>query len=124
MSMELLCQTGHIRRPPQKEEAQRRLISGETPLLVVSLRAGAGLDGLQKVCRTAVFGSVPEKADFDFSAGRRIRNPLGASYFKRVVTMSSHTRFEIIGSDSVGFRSVDQAFLEEQILLRLTDFPT
>lgn len=48
---------------PQKEEAKRKFMAGETPLLLISLRSGAGLDGLQKVCRTVVF------AELDWSPG-------------------------------------------------------
>jgi hypothetical protein len=44
--------------PRQKEESKRRFVAGETPLLMMSLRAGAGVDGLQKVCRTVVFGEL------------------------------------------------------------------
>lgn len=44
--------------PTQKDEAKRRFTAGETPLLIISLRAGAGLDGLQYVCRTVVFGEL------------------------------------------------------------------
>ena len=43
---------------PQKEEAKRRFIAGETPVLIMSLRAGAGIDGLQHVCRTVVVGEL------------------------------------------------------------------
>jgi SNF2 family DNA or RNA helicase len=42
----------------QKEEAKRRFVSGETPVLIMSLRSGAGLDGLQAVCRTVVIGEL------------------------------------------------------------------
>ena len=42
----------------QKEEAKRRFLAGETPVLMMSLRAGAGLDGLQGSCRTVVFGEL------------------------------------------------------------------
>lgn len=42
----------------EKQEALRRFTSGETPILIMSLRAGAGVDGLQKVCRTVVFGEL------------------------------------------------------------------
>lgn len=35
-----------------------RFIRGETPLLVLSLRSGSGLDGLQKVCSRVVFGEL------------------------------------------------------------------
>ncbi|GAC1393635.1 MAG: hypothetical protein NVSMB47_01280 [Polyangiales bacterium] len=44
--------------PTQKDEARRRFLDGETPILLMSLRAGAGLDGLQQVCRTIVFGEL------------------------------------------------------------------
>lgn len=42
----------------QKDEARRRFVAGESPLLIMSLRAGAGLDGLQGHCRTVVFGEI------------------------------------------------------------------
>lgn len=41
-----------------KEEARRRFIEGKTKVLIMSLRAGAGLDGLQHVCRTTVHGEL------------------------------------------------------------------
>lgn len=44
--------------PTQKALARDRFINGDTNLLVLSLRAGAGLDGLQKVSRTVVFGEI------------------------------------------------------------------
>jgi SNF2 family DNA or RNA helicase len=44
---------------PQKEESKRRFVDGETPLLIMSLRSGAGLDGLQYAgCRVAVFAEL------------------------------------------------------------------
>lgn len=43
---------------PQKEESKRRFVAGETDLLIISLRSGAGLDGLQSVCKIAVFGEL------------------------------------------------------------------
>jgi len=43
---------------PQKEEAKRRFISGEARVLMMSLRAGAGLDGLQGSCNLVVFGEL------------------------------------------------------------------
>jgi superfamily II DNA or RNA helicase len=49
--------------PAEKEDAKKRFLSGKTNLLIMSLRSGAGIDGLQKVCRTAVFGEL------DWSAG-------------------------------------------------------
>lgn len=42
----------------QKDEAARRFTSGQTKVLIMSLRAGAGLDGLQHACRTVVTGEL------------------------------------------------------------------
>lgn len=44
--------------PAQKEEAKRAFIAGKSPILIMSLRSGAGTDGLQHVCRTEVFGEL------------------------------------------------------------------
>jgi len=42
----------------QKAEALTRFKKGETPVLCMSLRSGAALDGLQYVCRTVVIGEL------------------------------------------------------------------
>jgi SNF2 family DNA or RNA helicase len=42
----------------QKEVALQRFKNGETPVLIMSLRSGAGVDGLQTHCRTVVFGEL------------------------------------------------------------------
>ncbi len=44
--------------PAAKEREIKRFIAGDTPVAILSLRAGAGLDGLQHVCRTVVFGEL------------------------------------------------------------------
>lgn len=44
--------------PTQKEESVRRFMEGETKVFIISLRSGAGLDGLQKICRTIVVGEL------------------------------------------------------------------
>lgn len=49
--------------PSQKQFARDRFEKGETPILLMSLRAGAGIDGFQHVCRTVVF------AELDWSPG-------------------------------------------------------
>lgn len=41
-----------------KEAAVEKFVRGESNLLIVSLRSGAGLDGLQFRCRTPVFGEL------------------------------------------------------------------
>lgn len=44
--------------PKQKEEAKRRFINGESKVMILSLRSGAGLDGLQESCSTVVLGEL------------------------------------------------------------------
>jgi len=52
-----------LQTPKQKQESKRAFLAGETKLMFMSLRAGAGLDGLQAVCSTPVY------AEFDYSPG-------------------------------------------------------
>ena len=55
----------------QKEEAKQAFMSGESKVLMMSLRAGAGLDGLQHCCRTVVFGELDwSPGVHDQNAGR------------------------------------------------------
>lgn len=42
----------------QKNDAKQAFLSGKTNLLIMSLRSGAGLDGLQHHCSTVVFGEL------------------------------------------------------------------
>lgn len=44
--------------PKQKEDSLKRFTSGDTNLFIISLRSGAGIDGLQKVCHTVVVGEL------------------------------------------------------------------
>lgn len=44
--------------PKQKAEAARAFVEGEAEILILSLRSGAGLDGLQKVASLVVFGEL------------------------------------------------------------------
>lgn len=41
-----------------KLEAKERFIEGDAQIMVMSLRSGAGVDGLQNVCSTVVFGEL------------------------------------------------------------------
>lgn len=43
---------------PQKEAAKKSFVAGDSQVLVMSLRSGAGLDGLQFASRTVVFGEL------------------------------------------------------------------
>lgn len=42
----------------QKDENARRFMFGDSRVLIMSLRSGAGLDGLQQVCNVIVFGEL------------------------------------------------------------------
>lgn len=44
--------------PAAKEREINRFRNGDTPIAILSLRSGAGLDGLQATCRTVVFGEL------------------------------------------------------------------
>jgi SNF2-related domain len=44
--------------PSQKNTNANRFINGDSRVLLLSLRSGAGIDGLQEVCSTVVFGEV------------------------------------------------------------------
>ena len=44
--------------PTQKAESFKRFTEGDARVLVMSLRSGAGLDGLQEICSTLVFGEL------------------------------------------------------------------
>ena len=42
----------------QKEESIKKFIEGDSRICIISLRSGAGLDGLQKVCNVIVHGEL------------------------------------------------------------------
>src|SRR3954453_4676127 len=42
----------------KKEAAKARFLDGETDILIMSLRSGAGVDGLQARCATGIFGEL------------------------------------------------------------------
>jgi len=44
--------------PKQKQAAKEAFLKGDAHVLMMSLRAGAGLDGLQDCCSTVVFGEL------------------------------------------------------------------
>jgi hypothetical protein len=44
--------------PTQKAASFERFVHGDAQVLIISLRAGAGLDGLQKACHVAVHGEL------------------------------------------------------------------
>ncbi|KKL66074.1 hypothetical protein LCGC14_2148600, partial [marine sediment metagenome] len=44
--------------PAKKRKEKARFMAGKTKLLIMSLRSGTGLNGLQNGCATAVFGEL------------------------------------------------------------------
>ena len=60
--------------PKQKANAKDAFVNGDCRLLIISLRAGAGLDGLQSVCKVGVFGEL------DWSPGVHVQ--CGGRYWR------------------------------------------
>ena len=44
--------------PAQKEASRAAFVEGNCPVMIMSLRSGSGLDGLQKVCKVVAFGEL------------------------------------------------------------------
>jgi SNF2 family DNA or RNA helicase len=53
-----VCYYTGTESPSQKEQSKMDFITGEKKVMFISLRSGAGLDGLQQVCKTVVFGEL------------------------------------------------------------------
>lgn len=98
-------------QPIVKEFARNRFIgrvladgADETDVLIMSLRAGAGVDGLQKVCRTVVFGELDwSNAVHHQAVGRVARDgqddPVTAYY------LASNTGCDPIMIDVLGIKA-------------------
>lgn len=74
--------------PGQKDAAKRAFCSGETNLFIMSLRSGAGLDGLQHRCHTMVFGEFDWSPAVHDQCCGRLRRPGQA---KQVDAIYVHT---------------------------------
>lgn len=60
----------------QKEASKKAFIEGDSRVMIISLRAGAGLDGLQEVCRTLVIGELDwSPGVHEQNIGRLARDP-------------------------------------------------
>ena len=77
----------------RKNETKRAFIEGDTNLLIISLRSGAGLDGLQRRGSTVVFGELDWSPQVHKQLIGRLRRP-GQS--KQVDAIYLHSNF---GSD-------------------------
>lgn len=59
----------------QKNENKMRFLNGQSRILIMSLRSGAGLDGLQHVCRDAVIGELDWSPQVHHQFIGRLRRP-------------------------------------------------
>jgi SNF2 family DNA or RNA helicase len=104
----------------EKAESKRRFLAGEARVLVMSLRAGAGLDGLQTVCSTVVFGELDwSPGVMDQCVGRVDRFGQTApvfAYFLLSTEGSDPVVVDVLGikrGQSEGLRDPDGEVLED-----------
>ena len=85
----------------QKEESKRKFCDGSARVLVMSLRSGAGLDGLQHHCRTVVHGELDwSPAVHEQGTGRVHRDGQGdpvVAYFLVSETGSDPAVIDVLG---------------------------
>jgi len=58
-----------------KRRARETFLAGDSRILILSLRSGAGLDGLQKVCRRVVLGEIDWSPQIHKQIIGRLRRP-------------------------------------------------
>jgi len=83
--------------PAQKQAAKQRFLAGDARVLIMSLRSGAGLDGLQGVAHVAVFGEIdwsPEIHTQCLDAATEILTPDGFATRDRVAVGSLVAAFD------------------------------
>jgi hypothetical protein len=87
----------------QKDDAVQGFIAGDTKLLVLSLRSGAGIDGLQRICRTCVFGELDWSPGVHEQCTGRIDRP---GQERRVVSyyLISETGSDPVVADVLGVK--------------------
>lgn len=61
--------------PSRKEKAKRAFVEGDTNLIIMSLRSGAGVDGLQYRSHVAVFGELDWSPQVHAQCCGRLRRP-------------------------------------------------
>ncbi|MWV50085.1 ATP-dependent helicase [Rathayibacter sp. VKM Ac-2803] len=88
--------------PKQKVDAEEAFKTGDCRVLIMSLRSGAGVDGLQKVSRVAVFGELDWSPQVHEQAiGRLRRDGMGddppIAYFLNSADGSDPPILEVLG---------------------------
>lgn len=104
----------------EKEESLARFKSGEAKVLVMSLRAGAGVDGLQGIARTVVFGELDwSPAVHEQAIGRLHRDGQGdpvVAYFLVAPSGSDPVVADVLGLKKQqidGLRDPDAPLVEK-----------
>jgi hypothetical protein len=86
--------------PLQKAQAASDFLTGKSKAMIMSLRSGLGLDGLQKVCRNAVFGELDwSPGVHEQCVGRLLRDDLLgqiAAYYLYAETGSDPTIMDVL----------------------------
>jgi superfamily II DNA or RNA helicase len=105
---------------PQKDAARKAFVEGDAKVLVMSLRAGAGLDGLQNVARTVVFGELDwSPGVHEQCVGRIYRDGQGepvVAYFLVAEVGSDPIVASVLGlkrNQSEGLRDPEGALVED-----------
>jgi len=89
--------------PQQKAHSRELFCSGQTDLLIISLRAGAGLDGLQHRCRTVVFGELDWSPGVHDQASGRVHRD-GQEHPVMAYYLLSDAGSDPIISDTLGIK--------------------
>lgn len=104
----------------QKEASKDAFVSGDARVLIISLRAGAGLDGLQHVCKTVVIGELDwSPGVHEQCVGRVARDGQQesvAAYFPLADSGSDPVIADVLGLKSqqaMGIRDPDAPLLEQ-----------
>jgi SNF2-related domain len=101
--------------PKQKFSAIRDFKSGVSRVLVMSLRSGAGLDGLQYLTNTLVFGELDWSPAPHAQAVRRLRRP-GQTRTVRAYFCTTDS-----GSDPVMLETLDMKTMQSRGLIGFDD---
>ena len=105
--------------PKQKDDARAKFLSGESKVLIMSLRSGAGLDGLQLASCTAVFGELDwSPGVHEQNEGRLARDGQDSSvwaYYPHSMEGSDPVMIDVLGmkrSQAEGVMNPEKDLLE------------
>ncbi|GAB1537091.1 hypothetical protein ADMFC3_27220 [Geovibrio sp. ADMFC3] len=110
--------------PKQKEIAKKAFISGETNLLIISLRSGVGIDGFQfNRCSTAVFGELDWSPEVHNQVTGRLRRDGQEKKILQVFLLSEYGSDPVI-TDVLGIKASqsDGVLNPERSILKTTNF--